>query len=363
MIERTHKIRLYPNKDQEKLLIKTVGIARFAYNWGISMCRDAYEKGTSLVSAYALRREWTTNHPKWAEEVAPSCIYRSFMHVEAAYKAFFRRRDGNAPRFHKKGRHDSFHVANDKAVIKGSRIRIPGIGYIRMAEQLRYTDATIKSYTIKLKNGIWFVMVHCTLPDIHRVTPLTIVGVDVGIKTWAVSSDGTSCTIPDTLLSLTNRQKKAQHDHAKKQQGSRRCHKCYNRLSKINRKIHNIKLDTIHKFTATIAKNHGVVVVEDLSVKDMQTSKIKGIRKGVTNSMMSEILRQLKYKCNHTVVVDRYFPSSKTCSNCGNVKDDLTLSDRTYHCPSCGHTMDRDMNAAVNLRNEGLKIIYAGSQR
>ena len=232
-----------------------------------------------------------------------------------------------------------------------------------MAETLRYPGAHIMSYVVSYKAGNWYVSIQCEMPSKVRTQSTTVVGIDVGISNWAVASDGTVCKTPGSLKHWERELKRKQRLLARKCKDSRRRQKACLQVTKVYNKINNIKLDTIHKFTATIAKNHGVVVVEDLSVEDMQISEIKGIRRGVNDSMMSEILRQLSYKCGRIITVDRYFPSSKTCSNCGTIKNDLTLSNRTYKCHCCGNVIDRDMNAAINLRNEGLKIISGGSHR
>lgn len=362
MINRAHKIRLYPTKDQTIQLSKTVGVARYAYNWGIDICDAAYKTGEKHPNGYSLSRRWTIERPAWANEVAASCIYKSFLNLDGAYKAFFQKMRKH-PTYHKKGVHDSFHVAGDKGATKANKVRIPGVGYVRMAESLRYDDCKINSYVVSRKAGKWYVSIQVEILDDVRTDADSVVGVDVGIKHWAVASDGTVCESPKSLKHYERLLKKKQRLLARKAKGSNRREKAKVAVQKAYQKIHNIKLDTIHKFTATIAKNHGVVVVEDLDIKGMQESDNALIRKGIQDSAMSEILRQLKYKCNQHLVVDRYYPSSKTCSNCGNVKQDLTLSDRSYHCDSCHATIDRDLNAAVNLQRKGLEIIYGRSDR
>ena len=361
MVSRAHKIKLYPNKAQAVMLAKTAGTARYAYNWALDVCDKRYQDGLPF-DIYAVSRQWTAEKPEWAKEVASSCLYKTILNLGGAYKAFFQGRNKH-PRHHKKGIHDSFYVANDKGKVVGRKVRIPNVGYVRMAEPFRYKGARIMSYVVSHKAGKWYVAIQCEMPSEVRTQSTTVVGVDVGISNWMVASDGTVCRSPEQLKHWERELKRKQRLLARKSKGSHRRQRAKLAVQKAYNKINNIKLDTIHKFTATIAKNHGVVVVEDLSVKEMQSGDIKGVRQGVQHSMMAEIIRQLNYKCNRTITVDRYFPSSKTCSNCGNVKDDLTLSNRTYHCHSCGFTGDRDMNASVNLRNEGLKIISGGSHR
>lgn len=361
MVSRAHKIRLYPTQSQAVMLAKTAGTARYAYNWALDVCDKRYQDGLPF-DIYAVSRQWTAEKPEWAKDVFSGASAKAVLNLGGAYKAFFQKRHKH-PRHHKKGIHDSFYVANDKGKVVGRKVRIPNVGYVKMAEPFRYTGSRIMSYVVSYKAGNWYVSIQCEIPSEVRTQSTTVVGVDVGISNWAVASDGTVCKSPEQLKHWERELRRKQRLLARKSKGSRRRAKARFQVAKVYNKINNIKLDTIHKFTATITKNHGVVVVEDLNVEDMKSSDEKYVRKGVQSSMMAEVIRQLTYKCNRTITVDRYFPSSKTCSNCGSIKDDLTLSNRTYHCHSCGFTGDRDMNASVSLRNEGLKIIYAGSQR
>ena len=347
---------MYPTKAQAIQLSKTVGVARYAYNWGIDLCEKAYKDGEKHPSGYDLRAKWTTDRPDWAYEVSASCVYRSFLNCDGAYKAFFQKKRKH-PKFHKKGVHDSFYVAGDKGKLVGTKVRIPGVGYVKLAESLRFEDYDIVSYVVSRKAGKWYISIQCEVADEFRTESDSVVGVDVGIKNWAIASDGTVCETPKQLKHYQRLLAKKQRLLSRKQKGSNRRAKAKLQVQKVYQKINNIKLDTIHKFTATIAKNHGTIVVEDLNVAGLKRSKIKGIRKGIQDSAMSEIIRQLKYKCNSHIVVNRFYPSSKTCSNCGNVKQDLTLDDRTYHCHSCGFSIDRDLNAAINLQKKGLDIL------
>ena len=353
---RSHKIRMYPTKAQAIKLSKTVGVARYAYNWGIDMFESAHARGEARPTAYSLSNKWTADHPDWADEVASVCVRRSFMHVEGAYKAFFEKRNAY-PKRRRKGKSDSFYYQASHGRTIGKLTRVPKVGYVRLAEHVRFTEGVPTSYVVSKTAGKWYVSIKFKLPDNPRTKSDSVVGVDVGIKNWATASDGTVCETPKQLKHYQRLLAKKQRLLARKAKGSNRRAKAKLQVQKVYQKITNIKLDTIHKFTATIAKNHGVVVVEDLSVKGMAKSKIKGIRKGIHDSAMSEILRQLMYKCNNYIEVDRFFPSSKTCSNCGNVKTDLTLSDRTYLCHSCGFSIDRDLNAAINLQKKGLDIL------
>ena len=354
MIQRAHTIKLKPNKAQLVLLLKTAGTARYAYNWGLAKWNELYENGEKC-DPYMLSRIWTQERPEWALEVYNGAARKALLNLGGAFKAFFQGFRGH-PKFHRKGQRDSFYVSNDKAKLYGSKIRLPNIGRVRMPETLRYEDCKILSYTVRRKADGWYV----TIDEERRTDSDTFVGVDVGCHALAVASDGTRCEKPGRLRDLERQLKRRQRLLARKAKGSKNRQKARQKLSRTFQRIQNIKQDAIHKFTAGIAKNHGTVCIETLDVSSMQESSNKYVRKGVQNSCMSEIQRQLKYKCNNFIAVDKHYPSSKTCSNCGEIKDALGLDERIYHCRSCGMSLDRDLNASINLRNEGMRIYTVG---
>ena len=358
MIQRAHTIKLKPNKAQSVLLSKTAGTARFAYNWGLAKWNELYEKGEKC-SAYSLISLWKQERPEWALEVGSACLQRPFMHLEGAFKAFFRGVRKH-PTFHKKGLKDSFYVPIGQFRLFHNKISIPKVGRVRMTECLRYEDAKLLSASVRRKADGWYVSICVELEEERRTESDSFVGVDVGCKQLAVASDGTICDTPGKLKDLERQLCRRQRLLARKVKGSKNRQKARLRVSRTFQRIQNIKQDTVHKFTSHIAKNHGTVCLETLDVKDMKESSNKFVRKGVQRSCMSEILRQLKYKCNNFIEVDKYFPSSKTCSNCHSLKADLDLGDRTYICQSCGLKIDRDLNAALNLRQEGFRIYTVG---
>ena len=355
MSNRSHKIRLVPNKEQEVLLRKTVGATRFAYNWGLDKWSELYKKGEK-VSPYILSNIWTKERPEWSREVSTCPPRHAFMNLGGAFKAFFKKQ-AKFPKYHKKGRKDSFYLTNDKAHLSGSKLFIQRIGWIKLREPLRYSSCKINSYVVSCKCGEWYVSVQCEGVDDVRTDSTSLVGVDVGCKNLVTTSDGQVLKSPGQIKDLERRLKRKQRLLERKKKGSSNKRKAYEKVAKLYHRIDNIKKDAIHKFTSMITKNHGIVVVEDLNVEQMREKGVKSTRKGIQNSMMSEILRQFSYKANTVIKVDRYYPSSKRCSTCGNVKASLSLSDRTYHCEKCGSTIDRDLNASLNLLQEGLRLI------
>ena len=362
MIQKAHKTKLLPKAKQAIMLQWIVDACLCFWNWSIERCKKAHMNKEKTPTAYDLRSEWKNNKPQWFIDrgIASVCIYSVFFHVYAAYLRFFDKLSNLPPTFRKKGSMRSFTVAGDKTKIVGSKIRIPGVGYIKMAESLRFEKAKINSCTVSIEPDGWYVSIQCEVDDTRPTPPESVVGIDVGIKSWVVASDGTTLEPPKKLKHLRRVLARKQRLLARKQKGSNRYKKAANTVARIYQRIRRISLDAIHKFTTTLAKNHSVVVVEDLNVEGMKKSWNKGIRRGITYSEMSAIISLLEYKAHKLVKIPMFYPSSKTCSNCGFVKDDLTLSDRTYVCEACGIEIDRDLNAALNIERKGQEIIAEG---
>ena len=341
------------------MLAKTAGTVRYCYNWGLAKWNEMYENGESC-STGSLSRLWTAERPEWSKEVSRGSQTQAFISLGAAFAAFFKRR-ARHPVFHKKGRRDSFYVANDKGWLKGEmRIHLPNIGDVRMAEKLRF-DGKIQRFVVSKVADKWYVsitveMADEPMPENENITPI---GIDVGSKHWAVASNGDVLDRPKAIPALEKRLKRAQRSLSRKQKASRNRRKARMRVARLHHRIRCVKMDAVHKFTSRIAKNHGVICCENLCVSGMGKSA-KSIRKAVHNSCMGELRMLLMYKARHYVEIDRFYPSSKRCSRCGNVKDELSLSERTYRCASCGNVVDRDLNAAMNIRDEGFRIFTEG---
>ena len=361
-MQRAHKIRIYPTKAQETQLYKTAGTSRYVYNWALDQWKsmyDAFDKGlsTEKPSAAKLSAKWTKERPAWATEVARCSQTRAIMDVGTAFQNLWKGRAAY-PKFHKKGRKDSFYVDNAHAYIEGSRISLPRIGKVRLAEPLRY-QGKIMSYVVSTYAGEWFVSVQVELASDARPrceAPQSSVGIDVGLSHIAVASDGTTLDLPKSLHRLDEHLKALQRKLSKKAKRSRNRSKALRRKQKVQRRIDNIRKDAAHKFTSTITKNHGIVVTEDLNIHGMVQKGTASLRRSLAHSLMGEVITQVSCKAQKHVMVDRFFPSSKRCSNCGFVKASLELDERTYRCEACGMSLDRDLNASLNLMQAG-KVI------
>lgn len=355
MIVRGHKIRIYPTVEQERKLLQTVGGVRFAYNWALENWNKWVEEKKQGVREdnpnwIKLSKLWTLERPEWAVELPRDAVTEAFRQVNVAFANHFKNGKG-WPKFKKKGvSRDSFYVNAHKGIIRpdGKHLHIPGIKKdIKMAEPLRFAGK-VMAYTVSCCAEKWYVSVRVEIEDL-RSAPDSTVGVDVGMKTPAVCSDGSTLTFPfERLRKLDKRLKRAQRIVSHRQKLSRRRAKALRRKQCIQDKINCTRLDCIHKFTSVVCKNHETVVAEDLNARGLHSVPIKNTRSGMQRSCMSEVLRQLGYKAVSLVQADRWYPSTQLCSNCGH-RQKMKLTQRVYNCPECGLAIDRDLNAAINL--------------
>ena len=359
---RAHIIRMYPTKEQHRQLCNTLGASRYAYNWALKRWESLYQDFTEgkveeKPSAFGLSKLWTVEKPEWANETSRNAQQQSILNLGKAYKSFFKDLT-KKPTLHKKGGKESFYIPNNKARFYGRCINLPNIGRVKLAELLRF-EGKIQGYTVTHYADQWHLVV--TVDTVEDVRPKcdninSIVGIDVGLAVPATASDGTVCTLPEEKMQrLEKHLKKYQKRLARSKSSKTNNHKkLLKRKQKVQNRINNIRKDVSHKFTTAVTKSHGTVVVEDLSIQEMKDkAEWKSLRRIFNSSMMSMILFQLEYKAQKLIKVNRYFPSSKTCSNCGNIKKDLQLSERTYTCEACGLSIDRDLNAALNLMKSG----------
>ena len=353
-MNRAHKIKLVPNKTQLVALKKAAGCARYAYNYGLATWKEQYElfkQGKAeKPDLYSISRMWTQHKPEWAYESPKDASAHSILNVGRAYANFWNRK-AQLPKFKKKGQHDSFYLANDRVSTNGKLVTLSKIGTLRMRESLRF-DGKIMSVVVSQDSGDWFVSIQVDLPDNPKSTNDSIVGVDVGIKSLAVASDGTVLDNPKLLKQQSEKLTRLNQKLSACSPRSNRQWKARLKLQKLHRRIRNSRQDAIHKFTSQLAKNHGKAVIETLDVQHMQQKETsnKWMRCLLADTTMKEAHRQLEYKME-TVKAPSFYPSSKTCSHCGHLAATLPLSQRNYKCNACGFKCDRDLNAAYNLRN------------
>jgi len=354
---RSYKTQLDPNNCQRTLLRKHAGTARYAWNWALARVKNKESK----PNAMQLHKEWNAwkkqNIPWWVE-VSKAAPQESFRNLQQAFKNFFeRRKDGvGFPKFKKKmaGCSGSFRLTGSICV-ESRRIKLPRLGWLRLKEAgYLPLDAHVLSATLSERAGRWFVSLSVQEEyEMPHNGSDKVVGIDVGVKTLATCSDGTTFENPKALISKKRQLGRLQRRHSRQKKGSNRREKTRQRIARLHYRISNIRRDAIHKATSWVVKTKrsGTVVLEDLSVSGML--KNHKLARAVADASVSEFRRQIEYKADwngvNVELADRWFPSSKLCSECGCIKDDLKLSDRTYHCDGCGLSIDRDLNAAINL--------------
>ena len=351
-MQRSHKIRLVPNKTQLIALKKAAGTSRFVYNWGLEQWEKQYaaykEKQAERPDAYSLSRKWTKEKPDWAKEVNTSCQTQALLNLGKAWHSHWNKGTGK-PAFKSKHGKQSFYVSNSKAYVQNYQVHLPKVGKVKMRELLRFSGK-ITAYTVSCEAEQWYVAVQVELPDKASSDNTSVVGVDVGIKDIAVASDGTVCDNPKALKEMERKLKRLQRKLARQQKGSLRRLDTLHKLQKLNLTAVNKRQDKIHKFTSALAKNHGLAVVETLDVQEMKENGSRWLRRLLQDTAMKEVHRQLEYKMR-VEHAPKYYKSSRTCSNCGEIKLDLPLHIRVYCCEKCHSVKDRDVNAADNLKN------------
>ena len=359
LIQRGYKYRILPTKEQEESLLQCGGNARFLWNYAIKTNQDYYKE----TGKFKFYHELAVSLPKLKEEhpflkksfsQSLQMVLRQF---DKALKDSFKKKKG-FPSFKKKMLlNDSFTCPQKWRLGRGF-VFIPKIGEVKWIKH-RAMKGKPKSITISQDGDKWYCSVLCeyTIPDKAKECD-NIVGCDVGLKEFAILSDGTVISNPRHTKKYENKLAKEQRKLSKKQKGSKNRFKQRLKVRKIHNKIRDTRKDFLHKTSNSIAKNYDGTFVEDLNIKGMMKNHC--LAKSIGDVSWSEFNRQLEYKCKwsfkYYFKIDRFFPSSKTCSNCGYVQE-MPLSKRIFDCPDCGISIDRDLNASLNIRNIGLNTV------
>ena len=409
-VKLAHKIELIPTTAQQEYFQKACGVSRFAYNWALASWNSQYQEwkeaeeeakknGTinllSKPKEYELRKQFNAikkeKYP-FVQEITKCAVQQSIKDLGVAFVRFFKK-TSNYPQFHKKGRHDSFYMDNSAFQIIDKKIYIPKLGWVKMRENLRFYGK-IMSATVSRVADKWFVSIQVNVPfnslpvakklcsenqavineGVASVAEAKVVGIDFGIKTMATLSYANKIEkidAPKPLKRLLSKLKRLQRklsrqgkyyvmeDYVDANGETRKIRKYSNnymktkiKLARLHAKIHNIRQDFLHKLTTRLVAEFDVICIEDLNVKGMMANR--KLARAIMDLGFYEFKRQLLYKAqmwSKTIIIaDRWYPSSKLCSNCGEKLKSLELSDRDWKCPCC-HTMhDRDANAAMNLR-------------
>ena len=380
-MKRAYKIEINPTDEQKSKIHRTIGVSRFIYNFYIAHNKEVYEKEGKFVSGMDfskwLNNEYIPNNQdkKWIKEVSSKATKQAIMNGEKAFKDFFKGTKG-FPKFKKRKNQDikAYFPKNNKTdwTIERHRVKIPTLGWIRLKE-FGYipVNSIVKSGTVSQKADRYYVSILVEETDIKiSNTNNEGVGIDLGIKEFAVCSDGIkfkninkTSTVKKVEKKLKREQRKLsrkyeslkiRNKNIKEGRATRQnIQKQIVKVQKLHQRLVNIRTDYINKTVFSIIKQKpSYITIEDLAVSNLM--KNKHLSKAIASQKFFEFKTKLTVKCkeNHIElrIVDRFYPSSKTCSSCGKVKKDLKLSDRIYKC-DCGFTIDRDLNASINLKN------------
>ena len=407
MISIAHKIELVPNNKQKTYFRKAFGVSRLAYNWGLAEWRRRYKEGEKCSSMDVQKTFDAIKGEQYpfVYEVTKYACARSFANLGRAYKRFFedlKKGIVSYPQFkRKKDNHGSFYFAEVKLSdtnanskifkkmthnekLKRQYLKVPNLGCVKMTRRVRF-NGKINGVVISQEGDRYFASFsmaiseeeyHRTHPHAKEIHKEKSVGVDVGIKSALVLSDGISIENPKPLKQnlrkikrLSRRLDKRTHARTKQERlsgvkKSNNYRKLSVKLSNVQRRVANIRRDFTQKVTTILTTHYGQIALEDLNVKGMVRNH--RLAQSISDVAFGELRRQIEYKAEYNGVsvkkADRFYPSSKTCSACGNVKHDLTLKDRTYRCDKCGTVIDRDYNASLNLLGL-LSNIKIGSSR
>ena len=362
---KAYKYRLHPNKEQTIFFEKSFGCARYVYNWALNKRIESYQKdGTRLGWADCckmltnLKKQEDT---KWLCEVSNQSLQSSIRNMDSAFTRFFREKKGFPKYKSKKHNKQSFQLVQQVSVdFENNRVKLPKIGNVKFGKN-RMFDGKIGTCTIsKTKTGRYYISI---LVEDNKPTPQkapisneTSVGVDVGIKDFAVLSNGDVYSNPKYFEKDEKRIKVLQKRLSKKQKGSNRYIKAKYMLARRYEKTNNKRTDFIHKVSSKIVRENQTIIIEDLNVDGMLKNHC--LAKHISSASWSEFFRQLQYKCDwygkNLIRIGRFEPSSKMCL-CGYINKELDLKDREWDCPNCGRRNDRDLLAAVNIKRFGLQ--------
>ena len=362
---KAYRTKLKLNDKEKTLLAQHAGYARWVFNWGLALWNEAYRDGLK-PNANKLKKVFT-NHVKpqykWMRELSSRVYQYAFINLGEAYSRFFKKLAAR-PRFKKKGQHDSFTIDNcGKSInLGGLSHKLPFLGWLKTHEAL--PECVTRKVTISREANNWFISFCGSVPGgsfppvnfhVEYETQTTekkvdVVGVDLGINALATLSTGVVFSSLNPYRQAKKHLARLQRQLCRKVKGSKNCEKAKLKVALLHQRITSIRRDYLHKITSYIAKNHGTVVIEDLNVNGMMKNHC--LASAIADMGFHEFRRQLEYKCQwygaSLVVVDRFYPSSQVCSNCKN-KQKMPLKERVYNCPGCGLSIDRDLNASINL--------------
>jgi len=356
-----------PNRSQEKSLNRMGGARRWVWNWALQRWQETFAATGKSIALRQLSAELTAlkEQPEtaWLKEIDSQALQQTLKDLHRAFINFFEKR-ARYPRFKGRKRDPLRFRIPQRVTVKDGKVSVPKIGWVRI-RQSQPVEGTTKSATFRRDAcGHWYVtlVVEFEMPDVALPAPDAdqVAGIDLGLKVFATITSKRPVENPRFFRAGQRKLKRAQRAVSRRKADSRRKAKARRRVARIHRKIANQRGDFLHKLTTRLVNEHDGLCIEDLSLKGLARTKLA---KSFADAAMGEFRRQLQYKSEwrrkHLAVIDRGFPSSRLCRGCGVIHAELTLSDRHWIC-QCGMVHDRDESAAINIRNEGLRMLAVG---
>lgn len=361
-MNKAYRFRLYPNDEQKILLAKTFGCVRFIYNKMLTDKIAYYEKTKQnlIITPAHYKKEY-----EWLKEVDSLALANAQMHLQAAYNNFFRNNKTGFPKFKsKKDNHYSYttNKVNNNIKLTDGYLTLPKLKAIKIKQHRPIpNDHILRSVTVsKTPSGKYYASILYEYKEnIKEIKPTRFIGLDFSMHELYVASDGSRADYPRYYRQALDKLALEQRRLSKMQKGSNNRNKQRVKVAKIYEKVVNQRKDFLHKQSRQIANVYDCVCIEDLNMQAM--AKCLNFGKSVSDNGWGSFTTMLNYKLREQgkklIKIDKFYSSSKTCSVCGAIKQELTLSDRTYVCSECGTIIDRDYNASINIKNEGMRLV------
>jgi putative transposase len=361
------KVRIYPTEEQSITLAKHFGCTRWLWNHYLSVMTETYKTTGKGVSAFSMKKQiplLKAEH-EWLKECYSQCLQQSVLNLSQAFQNFFEGR-GKYPNFKSKHHRQSIQFPQNVKVISESAIKFPGLLGTVAAKIHRPIKGQLKTVTVsKMPDGKYLasLLVEDGIEKPESSSDGKAIGIDLGLTDFAITSDGSKFANPPYLKRYERNLKRKQRKLSRKKNGSQNRNKARIRVAKVHGKIARVREDFHHKLSRKIVNENQVIVVEDLAVKNMV--KNHNLAKAISDVGWGQFCTMLKYKAEFDgkvyLEIGRFFPSSHLCSNTLLPLEKMALSVRSFVCPHCQERHDRDINAALNIRNEGLRILDSGS--